>query len=85
MSYFTPSDRHWHRVYAAGPAHFQSLVDESFKSICDTITGHFSELEMKLAFDDRAEVLIAALARFVVESNPNHPAVIAALEAAKEE
>lgn len=82
----TKSDLHWHRIYAAADVHFQSLVDESFKSVRDTITVHFSELEMTPAFDDRAEALIATITRFVCESNPSHPAVVAALEnAAKED
>lgn len=79
----TKSDHYWHRIYEAAPRELHHVIDEAYTGVTDSILANSSSLRLK--GDDRAEALAAAITRFIVESNPEHPAVIAALEAAAKE
>ena len=84
----TPSDRHWHRIYRAASPELSVVIEDAFCTL-DTEISFCSPLidgeELIGCNDDRAEALIAAIMRFVCESNPEHPAVEAALESAAKE
>lgn len=62
----TPDERKWRVVYAVHSEHQDedaAIVDESFKQVCKVMQVS----NYKIAGDDRAEALIAALMKFVVE------------------
>jgi hypothetical protein len=74
----TPSDRYWHRVYEALPHDINDAIDAGWQHAVRAIreTG---DLKLLTAGDDRAETLVAAITRFVVESNPTDARIRAAL------
>lgn len=65
----TEQDRAWHETYEQlGPV-AREAVDTAYSTVFEAIrrTGH------RAATDDRAEMLVAALTRFLVLSNPQDP------------
>ena len=63
----TKDDKHWHKVY-------ESLDEETIETIHDAFDSVVFDLRIggiTGAMDDRAEILIAAIARYVVESKVN--------------
>lgn len=72
--------RHWHSVYQALPRPYQSAIDIAFRSMADSLMAETTGLgpqgePITIAGDDRAEELVAAMARFVVMSNPDNAAI----------
>lgn len=61
----TKEDKHWHKVY-------ESLDEELIEAIHDAFDSVVFDLRIGAgitgAMDDRAEILIAAIARYAVES-----------------
>jgi hypothetical protein len=57
-------DRAWHDRYVALPPPEKFFIDEAFR----TLTKGMREEGIRPANDDRAEALIAAITRFVIES-----------------
>lgn len=60
----TSQDRENHNRYESLPPSEKMAVDDSFKEICET----FQYYGFCWAKDDRAECLIAAITRFLLES-----------------
>lgn len=60
----TSTERHWHDQYEALPANTKEAIDEAWL----TMSRELRAAGIACANDDRAEVLIAALTRYVVES-----------------
>lgn len=80
----TKSDLHWHRIYAASSRNLRLIIDDAYTGVTDSILANSPSLRLKN--DDRAEALVAAITRYVFESNPDHSEVKVALEnAAKED
>lgn len=54
-----------HVNYAALPPHLVKVVDDAFEAVAD----QFRDSDLRFATDDRAEVLVEAIATFLMESN----------------
>ncbi len=75
----TRSDSRLHAIYEALPPAHRCAIDDAFTAAKDAIV--MSDVDhLTWARDDRAEVLVAAITRYLVESNPNDAAIKAAIE-----
>ncbi len=75
----TPSEHRYHAIYAALPPAYRNAVDDAFTAAKDAIV--MSDVDhLTWARDDRAEVLVAAITRYLIESNPEDAAIKAAIE-----
>lgn len=63
----TPEDRKWHDAYDTAPRDLKDRVDEAYGAAVARMREEF----LKTANDDRAEALIAAITRYVIECE-NH-------------
>ncbi len=78
----TPSDRRYHRIYEALPHDLNDAIDAACTAARAAIldTGDLREHGIVTPGDDRAEVLVAAITRYLIESNPEDAAIKAAIE-----
>ncbi len=76
----TRQDIQWHAVYAAATTDLTTVIDGAFNAAKDAIITD-STIKLDWCRSDGAECLVAAITRFVCESNPEHPDVIASLRA----
>lgn len=60
-------DRKWHAVYSTAPQDLKDRVDEAYGAATSRLREEF----LKTANDDRAEALIAAITRYILECE-NH-------------
>ena len=83
------SDHHWHRNYEASSEALRLVIDDAWSALRSSIWADALPIGgefLKLSNSDDAEILVAAITRYVFESNPDNPEVKAALEnAAKED
>lgn len=63
----TQADRHWHERYEAMSEEDQSIVGIAFDAAVHELRALLAPAHQP-AMDDRAEALIAAITRYVVES-----------------
>lgn len=74
----TPSDCRYHAIYEALPVIPRHGIDEAYRVATNVLTIGTDHL-YKAPGDDRAECLIAAITRYLVESNPEDAAIKAAV------
>lgn len=65
----TQQDKKWHEIYEGLPPETREAVDDAFMAARESLKENF----MQTAGDDRAEALVAALARYVVDCGNNEP------------
>lgn len=65
----TDRDKFWHHIYEGLPPESRDAVDEAFRAARESLKENF----MLTEGDDRAEALVAALTRYVVECGNNEP------------
>ena len=78
----SPSDRRYHAIYEALPEPTRDRINDSFAAVRDALFPPGSPFYW--ARDDRAEVLVAHITQYLVESNPDHPVIQAAIKAVDE-
>jgi len=69
-NYITLQDRVYHDAYCGLPPAWKATVDECFREVRNSIERD----GLKAASDDRAEALIAALTRYLEDSNESEAA-----------
>lgn len=60
----TEQDRKFHTLYESMPADQQAAVNDAFRAAADSLRA----AGIRAPMDDRAESVVAALARYVAES-----------------
>lgn len=78
----TKSDHHWHRAYQASSEALRIIIDDAYTALSKSIRLDASPIGgefLKLCNSDGAEIMVAAITRYVFESNPDHPEVRAAI------
>lgn len=83
MSHLTKSDHNWHRAYEVSSEALRFIIDDAYTALSKSIRLDASPIGgefLKLCNCDGAEALVAAITRYVFESNPDHPEVRAAIE-----
>jgi len=61
---------HWHDVYETLNDGQKLVIDEAYKAVVDSIK--LGSYKLQACGDDRAEELVAAIMKYVVECNPGH-------------
>ncbi len=74
------ADRRHHRIYEALPHSYRLAIDDAYVSTSRVFITCWDKLNLQVKGDDRAEAYIAAITRFIVESNPEDAAIKAAIE-----
>ncbi len=75
------SDRRYHRIYEALPNAYSVIIDDLFRTVFVELRTRtpVSSVYLFAETDDRAEACVAALTRYLIESNPEDAAIKAAI------